>query len=479
MTSQIRAEAGDLLEDPGTPAASWQERRLAGRAMRKTVPRSAHADGGVPDDRDPVGILQAQAAERVPELIGIRHARMSLSPFAYLRGAAAVMAADLVTTPVSGPRVQLCGDAHIRNFGTFATPERNLTFSINDFDETLPGPWEWDLKRFAASLHVAAAEHGFPAQICRQLVAAAMRAYRQRMRGYAQMSAMQVWYDLKGVDDLLGHYTADARSQVQRDLAKAWRRGHRRAIAKRTTTVDDDGSAAEVARSGGAVRFREDPPIQVHLEAAGHQMDEALETYESYRASVPDDKRVLLGRYQILDVARRVAGVGSVGTLVWVCLLEARSRSGDRLVLQAKQAQPSVLEPYLQPSPIGHAGRRVVAGQRLTQGPTDTFLGWCTAPRSGRQYYVRQLWDRKGRSDLTTMSRSGLTEHATLCAWALARAHARSGDAAAISGYLGKSAVFDRAIAAFAERYAACTVRDHEALLKAVAGGRLPGSEVT
>jgi uncharacterized protein (DUF2252 family) len=404
---------------------------------------------------------------------------MSLSPFAYLRGAAAVMAADLVTTPVSGPRVQLCGDAHIRNFGTFATPERNLTFSINDFDETLPGPWEWDLKRFAASLHVAAAEHGFPAQVCRQLVAAAMRAYRQRMRAYAQMSAMQVWYDLKGVDDLLGHYTADARSQVRRDIAKAWRHGHRRAIAKRTTTVDDDGSAAEVARSGGAVRFREDPPIQVHLEAAGHQMDEALEIYESYRASVPDDKRVLLGRYQILDVARRVVGVGSVGTLVWICLLAARSRSGDRLVLQAKQAQPSVLEPYLQPSPIGHAGRRVVVGQRLTQGPTDTFLGWCTAPRSGRQYYVRQLWDRKGRSDLTTMSRSGLTEHATLCAWALARAHARSGDAAVISGYLGKSAVFDRAIAAFAERYAACTVRDHEALLKAVADGRLPGSDAT
>jgi uncharacterized protein (DUF2252 family) len=479
VTSQIRAEAGGLLEDAGAPGASWQERRLAGRAMRKTVPRSAHADGGVPDDRDPVGILQAQAAERVPELIGIRHARMSLSPFAYLRGAAAVMAADLVTTPVSGPRVQLCGDAHIRNFGTFATPERNLTFSINDFDETLAGPWEWDLKRFAASLHVAAAEHGFPAQVCRQLVAAATRAYRQRMRWYARMPAMQVWYDLKGVDDLLGHYTAGARSQVQRDIAKAWRRGHRRAIAKRTTTVDDDGSAAEVTRSGGAVRFREEPPIQVHLEAAGHQMDEALETYESYRASVPDDKRVLLGRYQILDVARRVVGVGSVGTLVWVCLLEARSRSGDRLVLQVKQAQPSVLEPYLQPSPIGHAGRRVVAGQRLTQGPTDTFLGWCTAPRSGRHYYVRQLWDRKGRSDLTTMSRSGLTEHATLCAWALARAHARSGDAAAISGYLGKSAVFDRAIAAFAERYAACTIRDHEALLKAVASGRLPGSDIT
>jgi uncharacterized protein (DUF2252 family) len=473
-------ESGGLLGDWSTAGASWRERRLAGRALRKTVPRSAHADDGLPADRDPIGILQAQAAERVPDLVGIRHARMAVSPFAYLRGAAAVMAADLAATPVTGPRVQLCGDAHIRNFGTFATPERNLTFSINDFDETLPGPWEWDVKRFAASLHVVATEHGFAVPVCRGLVAAAVRAYRQRMHGYARMPAMQVFYDLKGVDDLLGHYTADARSQVKRDLAAARRRGHRRAIAKRTTAADDDGSGAGVRRSGGAVRFREDPPIQVHLEAAGHELAEALATYASYRDSVPDDKRVLLGRYQIQDVARRVVGVGSVGTLVWVCLLEAHSRSrGDRLLLQCKQAQPSVLEPYLQPSPIGHAGRRVVAGQRLTQGPTDTFLGWCTAPGSGRQYYVRQLWDRKGRSDLTTMSRSGLTEHATLCAWALARAHARSGDAAAISGYLGRSDVFDRAIAAFAERYSACTARDHEALLAAIADGRLPGSDVT
>jgi uncharacterized protein (DUF2252 family) len=334
------------------------------------------------------------------------------------------------------------------------------------------------VKRFAASLHVVATEHGFPAPVCRRLVAVAVRAYRQRMHGYARMPAMQVFYDLKGVDDLLEHYTADAHSQVKRDMAKARRRGHRRAIAKRTTIADDDGGAAEVQRSGSAARFREDPPIQVHLEEAGLQMKEALQTYESYQASVPDDKRVLLDRYQILDVARRVVGVGSVGTLVWLCLLQAQSRTGDRLVLQVKQAQPSVLEPYLHPSPIGHAGRRVVAGQRLTQGPTDTFLGWCTAPNSGRQYYVRQLWDRKGRSDLTTMSLSGLTEHATLCAWALARAHARSGDAAVISGYLGKSDVFDRAIAAFAERYSACTVRDHETLVDAIADGRLPGSDV-
>jgi uncharacterized protein (DUF2252 family) len=214
----------------------------------------------------------------VPELIGIRHSRMAQSPFAYLRGAAAVMAADLASTPVTGPWVQLCGDAHIRNFGTFATPERNLTFSINDFDETLPGPWEWDLKRFAASLHVVATEHGFPAAVCRELVATAVRAYRQRMAGYARMSALQVWYDLKGVDDLLGHYTADARSQVKRDIAKAWRRGHRRAVAKNTMDAGDDSNAAEVRQAGRTLRFREDPPLQVHLESTSHQMEEALDT---------------------------------------------------------------------------------------------------------------------------------------------------------------------------------------------------------
>jgi uncharacterized protein (DUF2252 family) len=462
---------------PGPSAAGWRDRHLAGRAMRACVPRSAHADGGVGDHRDPIGILQAQAAARMPDLIGIRHARMAQSPFVFLRGAAAVMAADLATTPVTGPQVQLCGDAHIRNFGTFATPERNLTFSINDFDETLPGPWEWDVKRFAASLYVVAGEHGFTAATCRELVTAAVRAYRERMRGYARMPSLQVWYDLKGVDDLLGHYTAGARSQVRRDIARASRREHPRAVAKLTVTADAGTGGAGLQRSGPAVRFREEPPIQVHLESSGHEMEEVLEAYESYRASVAEDKRVLLDRYQILDAARRVVGVGSVGTLVWVCLLEAQSRGGDdRIVLQVKQAQASVLEPYLQPSPIGHAGRRVVAGQRLTQGPTDSFLGWCT-PRSGRHYYVRQLWDRKGRSDLTTMNRRGLTEHATLCAWALARAHARSGDAATISGYLGTSDVFDRAIAAFAERYAACTTSDHESLVAAIADGRLPGSD--
>ena len=477
MTVQIRDESGGAVGDWGL-ASSWRERREAGRALRAAGPRSAHAGGGVDDGRDPIGILQAQAAARVPELIGIRHSRMAQSPFAFLRGAAAVMAADLASTPATGPYVQLCGDAHIRNFGTFATPERNLTFSINDFDETLPGPWEWDVKRFAASVRVVAGEHGFDPSVCHELVAAAVRSYRERLARYGAMSSLQVWYDRKGVDDLLQHYGQNARAQIERDIAKAHRRGHDRAVAKLTEPLDAGTDRDGRRGPGSGFRFREDPPLQVHLESSGHDMDEVLRTFESYRASVSDDMHVLLDRYRILDVARRVVGVGSVGTLVWVCLLEGSSRRGDeRVVLQVKQAQASVLEPHLPGSKLGHEGRRVVAGQRLTQGPTDVFLGWCEGPR-GRHYYVRQLWDRKGRSDLTTMNRRGLHEHATLCAWALARAHARSGDATVISGYLGQSDVFDQAVATFAERYATRTASDHRSLVEAIADGRLQGSDV-
>ena len=478
MTSQIRHGSGSAVGD-WAPASSWRERREAGRALRAAVPRSAHADGGIDDGRDPIGILQAQAAARVPELVGIRHSRMAQSPFAFLRGAAAVMAADLVTTPTTGPHVQLCGDAHIRNFGTFATPERNLTFSINDFDETLSGPWEWDVKRFAASVRVVAGQHGFDPSVCDELVTAAVRSYRERLARYAAMSSLRVWYDRKGVDDLLQHYSKGARAQVERDIAKAHRREHDRAVARLTEVVDAGTDSNGRRGSGSVIQFREEPPLQVHLESSGHDMDEVLRTFESYRASVSDDMHVLLDRYRIMDVARRVVGVGSVGTLVWVCLLEGSSRNGaERIVLQVKQAQSSVLEPHLPPSTLGHHGRRVVAGQRLTQGPTDVFLGWCQAPGSGRHYYVRQLWDRKGRSDLTTMDQRGLQEHATLCAWALARAHARSGDATVISGYLGKSDVFDQAVATFAERYAACTASDHQSLVEAIADRRLQGSDV-
>ncbi len=462
-----------------SPRRNSAERREVGRALRERIPRSSHADADAGTGRDPIGILAQQAESRVPEIIGIRHSRMAQSPFAYLRGAAAVMAADLQDTPSTGIQVQLCGDAHIRNFGTFATPERNLTFSINDFDETLPGPWEWDVKRFAASLYVVAEENRFSPEVAERLVISAVAAYRQRLASYAEMTSLQVWYDLKGVDDVLAHYTKSARTQVERDVEKASRRQHARAIDKLTVTVEDTRTPGSGGTSQQRVRFREDPPVQVHFESTGAEMTEALQTVESYRESLLDDKRVLVDRYRILDIARRVVGVGSVGTKVWICLLEGESGTpDDRIVLQVKQAQPSALEPYLHPSTIAHAGRRVVAGQRLTQGPTDSFLGWCSAPVTGQQYYVRQLWDQKGRSDLTTMTRRGLNEHATLCAWALARAHARSGDPAMISGYLGTSDTFDRAIAVYAERYAAATRSDHAELLTAIADGRLPGSDV-
>lgn len=468
------------MQDIGSARLNSRERREAGRALRAQVPRSSHDQGRPEKGRDPIGILARQAESRVPEIIGIRHSRMGQNPFAYLRGAAAVMAADLQHTPSTGLQVQLCGDAHIRNFGTFATPERNLTFSINDFDETLPGPWEWDVKRFASSLYVVAGEHGFSSEVKRRLVISAVRAYRRRLAHYADMTSLQVWYDIKGIDDVLGHYTKRARTQVQRDIVKASRREHARAIDRLTWIVEDPESGAETGATSARVRFREDPPVQVHLESTGVEMDEVLRTVESYRESLFDDKRVLIDRYRILDIARRVVGVGSVGTKVWICLLEGESRTRqDRIVLQVKQAQASALEPYLQPSAIDHAGRRVVAGQRLTQGPTDCFLGWCSEPGTGRQYYVRQLWDRKGRSDLTTMNQRGLGEHATLCAWALARAHARSGDSMMISGYLGNSGSFDRAVARYAEHYAAVTRSDHAELLTAVADGRLPGSDVS
>jgi uncharacterized protein (DUF2252 family) len=413
--------------------------------------------------RDPIGILAAQAAQRVPGLIGIRHTRMSESPFGFLRGAAAVMAADLVDTPSTGIRVQLCGDAHIRNFGTFGTPERRLSFSINDFDETLPGPWEWDVKRFAASLYMVAAAKGLRAPACRTLVEDAVRMYRRQIARYAAMTNLEVWYDHKGIDEVLTQYDPQTREQVERDIAKAFRRGHDRAVRRLAETGPD-----------GSVRFREEPPITVRLESLGRELDQVAGVVEQYLASLPDDKRALVGRYRLVDAARRVVGVGSVGTLVWVGLFASRdSAPDDRIVLQIKQAAASVLEPYVGPSEFEHPGRRVVAGQRLTQGPSDTFLGWCSAPDGTLHYYVRQLWDRKGRSDLTTMSRSGLASHARLCAWALARAHARSGDPAVIEGYLGGSDVFDRAIAVFAGRYAACTVADHALLVRAMADGEL------
>jgi uncharacterized protein (DUF2252 family) len=440
-----------------------QDRREAGRALREEVPLAAHAELGPPaSSRDPVRFLEAQAQTRERDLVSIRYGRMAATPFGFLRGAAAVMAYDLSATPTTGLRVQACGDAHIRNFGKFATPERNLVFSINDFDETLPGPWEWDVKRLAASLHLVAATHGFDSDRCDRIVLTAMRSYRERMADYATMSTLDLWYDHTSSDDVLAHFPEKDRARVKRDVKKATRKDHQRAVARYTSG------------DGGDLRFVDDPPLVVRLVDTEHDLDEVMVMLEDYRSTLPDDHHALLDRFRIVDVAHRVGGVGSVGTRCWICLMEAADLpGGDRIILQVKEAQASVLEPYAGLSRLVHHGRRVVAGQRLSQGASDIFLGWCQGPRTGRQYYVRQLWDRKGRSDLMAMNHRNLSYHGALCGWALARAHARSGDAVKIAGYLGGSDRFDRAVSQYAVAYARTTVEDHASLVRAVSEGRL------
>ena len=442
---------------------TWDDRISVGRSLRKDLPRAAHgAWQPRPDRPDPVDVLEAQAATRVAELIPIRYGRMAESPFAFFRGGAAIMAGDLSTTSVTGLTVQACGDAHVANFGKFATPERNLVFDINDFDETLPGPWEWDVKRLGASLWIVARQHGFSPSKCDRVVTTAMATYRDRLAGYAELSTLPLFYDRTEIDDVIAHFPAKYRPLVRRDVRKAQRKGHLRAVAKLTRTV------------GGEARFAEDPPLLVHLHNTDAGIDDVAAAIASYRASLSDDRRDLFDRFRVVDVARKVVGVGSVGTNCWICLLEGPDRpGGDRVVLQVKEAQASVLEPYIGTSSFDHHGQRVVAGQRLTQGASDIFLGWAEVPRTGRNYYVRQLWDVKGQGDLVKMDLNNLTYYGALCAWALARAHARTGDAVELSSYLGSSRRFDEAIAEFSAAYAATNVTDHATLVDAIRTGRV------
>jgi uncharacterized protein (DUF2252 family) len=445
-------------------ATSGTDRRDAGRALRVDVPRSALGEWDVEArDRDPITVLEEQARTRVQELVPVRYARMAESPFAFFRGGAAIMAMDLSNTPVTGLTVQACGDAHVANFGTFATPERNIVFDINDFDETERGPWEWDVKRLAASLHVVARQHGCRSSQRDDVVLEAVRVYREYMAEYAEMRTLEVWYDRTTAEDLVAHFPKRYRAQAERDVTRALRKDHVRAVARLTSDHE------------GRVRFKDDPPLVVHLDDLATGMDDVEATVADYRDSLSDERRFLFDRFRVVDVARRVVGVGSVGTRCWVVLLEAVAPVGgdpDRIVLQVKEAQASVLAPFVGPTPSGHEGRRVVSGQRLTQAASDLFLGWCHAP-SGIHYYVRQLWDVKGQGDLTKMDLGKLTHYGALCARALARAHARTGDAAAMAGYLGGGPVFDRAIAGFAANYAAANERDHATLVDAIASGRV------
>lgn len=429
-----------------------------GRAARKQVPRSAHGRWIPSADRpDPIAILQAQSQDRVPELVPIRYGRMAASPFTYLRGAPAVMAADLAAQSHTGLTVQLCGDAHLLNFGVYASPERALLFDLNDFDETLPGPFEWDVKRLVASVAVAARDNGEPESQAWRAARAAAESYRGSMRRLAALGELDVWYERIDTEDLIPLVRRIRRDRLESRLAKARRRTSLQAMAKLTQFVD------------GQRRIVPDPPLLEPIDISDAAAVRKI--LSDYRSTLPEERRVLLDRFHAVDVARKTVGVGSVGTRCFVALLTGRD-SEDPLFLQIKEAGPSVLEPHLPASPYRHQGHRVVAGQRLLQAASDIFLGWVSGPE-GRHYYWRQLRDMKGSADVGDMSPALLRAYAALCGRALARAHARSGERVAISAYLGSSDTFDRAMADFAVTYADRTVADHAELLAAIGSGRL------
>jgi len=419
------------------------------------------------DRPDPVDLLEAQGRDRIPELLPIRYGRMMASPFAFLRGSTIVMANDLAGTPKSGIQAQLCGDAHLLNFGAYASPERALLFDLNDFDETLPGPWEWDIKRLAVSFVVAGRDNGFDTADCRNAARAVTASYRQRMTRFSEMGELEVWYSRVGEEEVRGLLTeARAGKRTTKKLSKNVRKTRGRdslqALSKLTRVVD------------GRRIINDDPPLLVRLPEGDELRSQVYAILESYKRTLQDDRRHLLERFRFVDAARKVVGVGSVGTRAYVVLLEGRDEE-DPLFLQVKEAGASVLERYVESSPDEHHehhGHRVVAGQRLMQAASDIFLGWFRGTE-GRDFYWRQLKDMKGSAKVESMSADELVLYAGICGWALARAHARSGDRVQIAGYLGKSERFDRAIADFAKGYADQTERDHAALCAAVKSGRV------
>ncbi|MBM3634382.1 MAG: DUF2252 domain-containing protein, partial [Actinobacteria bacterium] len=423
---------------PPTPA----ERRAAGRALRKVIPRSALAGFTPPARRfDPLKVLAAQDKVRIAELVPIRYGRMSVSPLTFLRGSAAVMARDIVGQPTTGIRVQCCGDCHLLNFGVYGTPERNLVFDVNDFDETLEAPFEWDTKRLAASIYVAAHDNGFSAKEARVAVRAAMSAYRTRMDALSAMTNLDIWYarvDMAGIEALIGD--PRRRTAFSASVSKTEKRGNLQALMKLGTET-----------KGGHVRIKDQPPLVRHV-ALERPLDETVKIISGrYRDTLSDDRKRLFDRYEFADTARKVVGVGSVGTDARIALLIGRD-TGDPLFLQMKEARASVLAPHAGASPYPHQGQRVVEGQRLMQAASDIFLGWYTGINR-KQFYVRQLRDMKGSADVAAMSAGILADYAGLCGGTLAQAHARSGDAGVIAGYLGTGTQFDDAMADFAQDY--------------------------
>jgi uncharacterized protein (DUF2252 family) len=435
--------------------------------LRDDVPRSAH--DVVPErPRDAVAIVTASNSGRQADLVPIRHARMAQSSFAFYRGTAMVMSHDLATTPVTGITVQCCGDAHLSNFGMFATSERRLVFDINDFDETLPGPWEWDVKRLAASVHVAAVNNGASDALAAQSVTATAHAYREQMRSYSKTPTLDVWYDVLDVDASLQQASPSRTKQrVERAAASARRHTTRLAAARLTE------------RSGGGLRFRDDPPLFWRLPDDAPDR-EIINAALSYRSTLTSERATLLERFRYIDIARKVVGVGSVGQRCWVLLMQGPQGASDVFVLQVKEAGPSVLEPHAGTSPYATNGQRVVSGQRLMQAAGDPFLGWTSDTDLALDGYVRQLWDMKGSLDVASMGQQSLRRYGRACAAVLARAHARTGRAPEIAGYLGAKPSFDNAIAAFAHRYQKIVDADYASFIDALHEGRIeaapPGS---
>jgi uncharacterized protein (DUF2252 family) len=481
MTTVTRRAAATRSASPTAVAQAEQmsrfERVARGKDARAVAPRGSHGDFTPQRSRDPVGLLLEQATSRVPELVPVRHGRMLVSPFTFFRGAALPMTADLAGTPVSGLRVQLCGDAHLSNFGAFASPERRLVFDINDFDETLPGPFEWDLKRLAASFSVAGRENGFDAKTRRPIAYSVARSYRTAMRQFAKQPLMEVWYAHLEIEEFVAALKTQIDPKrlkaVETMLAAARTHHSLQALSKLTTVVD------------GQARIISKPPMIVPIEEVFSNL-QAEAIYElvrgvldKYRRTLLSDRRHLLEQFRLVQVARKVVGVGSVGQRAWVVLMDGADGS-EPLFLQAKEAQPSVLAAYCGRSRHRNQGERVVTGQRLMQAVSDIFLGWTHnlgADGTDRHYYVRQLRDWKFSVPIEQLRPKGMVIYARMCGWTLARAHARSGDRIALASYLGRADDFDQAIADFAEAYADQNERDYAAFQEAVKDGRAQAAE--
>jgi uncharacterized protein (DUF2252 family) len=462
--------------DTAPEQLSPAERARRGKAARAQAPLESHAAFDPPADRpDPITLLEEQATSRVPELVPVRYGRMLVSPFAYYRGAALPMASDLAATPMSGLAVQACGDAHLSNFGIFGSAERRLIFDVNDFDETLPGPWEWDVKRLAASLEIAARDTGFAGKKRRAIVGAAVARYREAMRDFAGRTNLDVWYAMADLDELrqqASQLKARQRKMADKALVKARTRDSMQEVAKLCRLED------------GRPRIVSDPPLVVPIdELVAEQADrkavlsQLADLVAGYRRTLETDRRYLVEQFELADMARKVVGVGSVGTRCWIVLMLGRD-SADPLFLQVKEAQASVLSRFVGASSYTNQGQRVVAGQRLMQASSDIFLGWQrieSGLEDGRSYdyYVRQLRDWKFSVDIENMVPRGMRGYGELCGWTLARAHARSGDRIAIASYLGGSDTFDQAVAQFAAAYADQNEKDHQALVAAAASGRI------